>query len=166
MGQTDTGRPAGTPLTLVPIDQECWQHFFDSSTQLCQNVNQLLMTEHDLALVDVLLLEYLTKSDRGSARMGDLARSLTLIPSRATARIRRLESRSLVTRATDPHDRRSVQATITPAGRIRLHNAMHTYARAVRTLYLSQLSRNQMTSVGDCCRRVSAALPPAPFGFD
>lgn len=160
MGQTGVSRPAGAFPDLEDIEQECWQRFLDSSTQLCHNVDQTLMDEHDLALVDVLLLELLTKSESGSARMGDLARSLALIPSRATARIRRLESRSLVTRAPDQHDRRSVHATITRAGRTRLQNAMRSYARAVRTLYLDQLSRNQMTSVGDCCRRINAALPP------
>ncbi len=116
------------------------------------------MDEHDLALVDVLLLELLTKSECGSARMGDLARSLALIPSRATARVRRMESRRLITRTTDQHDRRSVHATITHAGRAHLQNAMRTYARAVRELYLNQLSRTQMTSLGDCCRRINTAL--------
>ncbi|MGV0741139.1 MarR family winged helix-turn-helix transcriptional regulator [Mycolicibacterium sp. XJ870] len=124
------------------------------------------MDEHDLALVDVLLLDALAKSDGGSARMGELARSLRLIPSRVTARIRRMESRRLVVRATDPQDRRSVQASITHAGRTCGGKAMRSYARAVREFYLNPLSRNQMTAMADSCRRVNVALPPDHTWFD
>ncbi|MDH6197923.1 DNA-binding MarR family transcriptional regulator [Mycobacterium frederiksbergense] len=162
MNQTSISRLPG----LGDTEHECWQSFLYSSTRVCESVNQRLMDQHDLSLVDILLLDLLTKSDCGSARMGELAQSLTLIPSRVTARISRLESRSLVFRSADRDDRRSVRATITREGRAYGQRAMRTYARAVRELYLNPLSRNQMTAVSDSCRRVNAALPEAPRWFD
>ncbi|MEV0673686.1 MarR family transcriptional regulator [Mycobacterium sp. NPDC050441] len=144
---------------LDDAEQACWEFFIESSTRLGEIVYQRLLDEHELTLVDLLLLDALTKSDGGAARMSDLADRLTLTPSRVTARIRRLQSRNLVERAAAKDDRRSVIASITRDGRACMHRAMCTYARTVRELYLDRLSRRRMTALGDSCRRINDDLP-------
>ncbi|MUL81486.1 MULTISPECIES: MarR family winged helix-turn-helix transcriptional regulator [unclassified Mycolicibacterium] len=151
---------------LDDAEQACWQFFIESSTRLGEILYQRLLDEHDLPLVDFLLLDVLAKSDGGSARMTDLAKRLTLTPSRVTARVQRLQSRGLVERATSKDDRRSVVASITRDGRACVHHAMRTYARTVRELYLNRLSRRQMTALGDSCRRINDELQHVRRWFD
>ncbi|OCB48850.1 MarR family winged helix-turn-helix transcriptional regulator [Mycolicibacterium porcinum] len=166
MDQTGTSRPGSCLPGLDDAEQACWQFFLESSTQLGEILYQRLLDEHDLTLVDLLLLDALAKSDGGSARMSDLANRLTLTPSRVTARIQRLETRKLVGRTTNTNDRRSVLASITRDGRACVHRAMHTYARTVRELYLDRLSRQRMTALGDSCRRINDDLPSVRRWFD
>jgi DNA-binding MarR family transcriptional regulator len=164
--QTSTTRPGSCLPGLDDAERACWQFFLESSTRLGEILYQRLLDEHELTLVDLLLLDALAKSDGGSARMSDLANRLTLTPSRVTARIQRLQSRGLVARTINTNDRRSVIAGITRDGRACMHHAMHTYARTVRELYLDRLSRRRMTALGDSCRRINSDLPPVRRWFD
>lgn len=159
MDLTSTSHSTSRLPGLDDAEQACWEFFLESSTRLGEIVYQRLLDEHELTLVDLLLLDALTKSDGGSARMGDLADRLTLTPSRVTARIRRLQSLRLVERKAADDDRRSVMASITRDGRACLRQAMGTYARTVRELYLDRLSRRRMTALGDSCRRINDDLP-------
>lgn len=151
--------PSPTHLPgLNEIEQQSWQHFTDAATHLYGALNRQLMDAHNLTLLDVMLLRLLANSRKGSARMGDLAQALAVIPSRVSQQARRLESRGLVARNKSPADRRVVIASITREGRARLKLALKTYAKGVRNFYLNPLSRQQMAALGDGCRRVDAAL--------
>lgn len=144
-----------------------FEQFLESSTQIYAALNRMLLDEHKLSLFDVLLLDHLAKSENGSSRMGELADALILIASRVSQQVRRLESQGLVRRTGSRSDRRGVVATITREGIARRNRAMKTYARGVRTHYLNALSRQQMTALGESCRRISVALKesevPAKF---
>ncbi|MGW4099017.1 MULTISPECIES: MarR family winged helix-turn-helix transcriptional regulator [unclassified Mycobacterium] len=166
MEQTRTNRLGSRLPGLDEVEYDCWQSFLASSTQVGEILYQRLLDEHDLTLVDFLLLDALAKSDGGSARMSDLANRLTLTPSRVTARIQRLQSRKLVSRISNKDDRRSVLAIITRDGRACMQRATCTYARTVRELYLDRLSRRRMTALGDSCRRINSDLPPVRRWFD
>jgi DNA-binding MarR family transcriptional regulator len=72
-----------------------------------------------------------------------------------------LETDGLVRRAPSLDDWRGVTADITREGRARVQPAVETYTRAIRTHYLSRLSRQQMIALGDNCRRISASLSAA-----
>jgi DNA-binding MarR family transcriptional regulator len=54
--------------------------------------------------------------DGGPMRIGDLAAHLEIVPRSATTRVDDLEAAGLVTRRTDPDDRRSVIVVATEAG--------------------------------------------------
>jgi DNA-binding MarR family transcriptional regulator len=153
--------PPSHPPALDDTEQRSWQHFLDAATRLYVLLNRKLMAAHKLTLFDVLLLEMLTASKSGSARMGDLAHALMLKPSRVSQQIRRLESQGLVQRSASNEDRRGVVASITHDGLARIKPALATYAQVVRTHYLDHLSRPQMAALGDGSRRISTALNPA-----
>lgn len=150
--------PPSHPPALDDTEQRSWQHFLDAAMRLYILLNRKLMDVHKLTLFDVLLLEMLAKSGSGSARMGDLAHALMLTPSRVSQQIRRLESQGLVQRSTSNRDRRGVVATITHDGLARIRPALVTYAQAVRTHYLDQLSRPQMAALGDGSRRINSGM--------
>jgi DNA-binding MarR family transcriptional regulator len=146
--------------TVGDAEMECWRQFFDSSTGLLSTLNKGLVDAHGLTLFDVLLLEFLARSEIGCARMRDMAAAFVLAPSRVTQHIRRLQSQGLVNRSPDPDDRRGMLTTITPNGRSRLGPALETYGRGIRAHYLNQMSRRQMIALGDSCQRIGTALKP------
>jgi DNA-binding MarR family transcriptional regulator len=158
------GRTASAMPGLDIAEQRSWQNFLDSALRLYATLNKSLVEQHHLTLNDVRLLDVLDKSATGSARMGDLADDLMSLPSRVTRQIHRLETQNLVSRSSTPDDGRGVLALITDDGRTRLHEAMATYGRGVRTHFLGRLSRAQVAAVGENCRRIGVALKsdPAP----
>lgn len=119
------------------------------------------MDRHQLDLFDLLLLDFLAKSDGGAARMSELATALMLLRSRVTWLTRRLESQGLVHRTRNPGDGRGVLAEITPDGRRRAGEALKSYAQQVRTLYVNQMSRQQMLALGAACHQINTSLEAA-----
>jgi DNA-binding MarR family transcriptional regulator len=158
MEGTIAGRTASDMPGLDIAEFRSWQNFLEASLRLSSRLNKDLMEGHKVTLVDVRLLDLLDHSATGSARMGDLAEALMALPSRITRQIRRLEAAGLVERQASPEDGRGVNATITEAGRALVAKAMVTYGRSVRTNYLEQLTRAQVTALGDNCRRINSAL--------
>jgi DNA-binding MarR family transcriptional regulator len=165
MGGIIAGRTASDMPGLDIAEQKSWQNYLDSATRIYATLNRGLVEKHHLTLNDVRLLDILDKSANSSARMGDLAEGLVSLPSRVTRQMRRLESQGLVRRFASPDDGRGVLASITEDGRAALGQAMVTYGQGIRTHFLRQLTRPQMTALGENCRRISAALkaaaPPA-----
>lgn len=143
---------------LDEIELRCWQDFQESSTLLLGMVNRRLLARHNLGLFDFLVLDSLARSVDGSARMGDLAQTMVLSPSRLTELMRRMEAQGLVRRSRSRNDGRGVIAAITREGRVRLRPAARTYAESVRAFYLAEISRPQMIALGDSCRRISVPL--------
>lgn len=142
---------------LDAAESTCAHQFMDSSARLFATLNECLVSAHGLTLFAVLVLELLARSQSGSARMGDLAETFALAPSRMTQLIGRLEEQHLVGRRPHPNDRRAVLAHITDEGRRRCEPAVATYARGIREHYLDQLSRAQIIALGDVCRRTGLA---------
>ncbi|MGI9164425.1 MAG: MarR family winged helix-turn-helix transcriptional regulator [Mycobacterium sp.] len=158
MGGTIAGRTAGDMPGLDIAEERSWQNFLDASLRLYGTLNKKLSEQHKLSLVDVRLLEILSRSETGSARMGDLAEQLLSLPSRVTRQIRRLEAAGLVEREASPDDGRGVLAGITERGRALVEDSLATYGEAVREHFLGPLTRPQMSALGENCRRISADL--------
>lgn len=152
------GRTAGEIPGLDIAEQRSWQNFLDSALRLYATLNRSLVDAHHLTLNDVRLLDMLDRSAAGSLRMGDLAEGLLSLPSRVTRQIRRLETQGLVRRGASPDDGRGVLARITDEGRTAVRRAMITYGEGVRLHFLGSLSRPQVTSMGENCRRIGVAL--------
>lgn len=156
--QTSAGSPTDYLPGLDGTEHQAWQEFSETATALCAALNRQLVEAHGLTLWDVMLLRFLANECDGSARMGEIAEVLAVIPSRVSQQTRRLEAQGLVRRCKSQHDRRVVIASITREGRARLKPALRTYANGVRVLYLNPLTRQQMTGFGDSCRRVGTPL--------
>ncbi|WKG06722.1 MarR family transcriptional regulator [Mycolicibacterium sp. HK-90] len=88
-------------------------------------------------------------------RMTDLAQAFDLAPSRVTQQIDRLEAQGLARRIPSPTDRRVVLAAVSDSTSARLERAIACYAKEIRDCYLGPLSREQMISLGDSCRRIT-----------
>lgn len=156
-----TGRSASAMPGLDLAEQRAWENFLDAALRISGSLNRTLSEEHNLTLVDVRLLEILSRSESGAARMGDLADQLVSLPSRITRQIRRLEQAGLVRREASPEDGRGVLAAITDDGRAAVTAAIVTYAVAVRQRFLRPLTRSQMSALGENCRRIGTTLKSA-----
>ncbi len=158
MGGTFSGRAASAIPGLDVSEQRAWENFLEAGLRIYGSLNRTLSDGYKLSLVDVRLLEILNKSETGSARMGDLAGQLLSLPSRVTRQIRRLEEAGLVRREASPDDGRGVLASITDRGRKVVLEAMAAYSDAIQQRFLQPLTRSQVQSIGDNCRRLSDAL--------
>ena len=158
MGGIIAGRTASDMPGLDIAEERSWQNFLEASLRIYGTLNKTLSEKHKLSLVDVRLLEILSRSDTGAARMGDLAEQLLSLPSRVTRQIRRLESAGLVEREASPDDGRGVLAGITDSGRAVVQEAMVTHSESVREHFLGPLTRPQMSALGENCRWISADL--------
>jgi len=146
---------------LGEFEQRCWEQFTEAAAFLYAAAHRQLLHVHGLTLLDVMLLRLLANSRKGSARMGELAQALAVIPSRVSQQIRRLEAQGLVRRSKSSDDRRVVIASITIEGQAKLKPVLRTYARGVRALYLNPVTRQQMSALGDSSRRIDSALRDA-----
>ena len=158
MGGTIGGRTASEMPGLNIAEQRSWDNFLEAALRVYGTLNKLLTERHGLSLLDVRLLDILDRSETGAARMGELAGQLQSLPSRVTRQIHRLERLGLVRRQASPHDGRGVLAGITDVGRTAIAEATFTYAEAVRQRFLLPLTRSQISSLGENCRRISSAL--------
>lgn len=135
-----------------------WEQFREAAALLYGQIDTALHARHALSILDVHVLHRLNTDPSRCLRMGALAESLALMPSRVTGLVSRLESRNLVRRIRSRADRRIVIVGITHKGQDYLQPALRTYSTLIRRHYLTPLTRDQMTALGDCTRRVSDAL--------
>jgi DNA-binding MarR family transcriptional regulator len=164
-----TARRTASEMPGLDIaEMRSWQNFLEAALRLSATLNRGLVDTHKLTLIDVRLLDLLAACPGGSARMGDLAEGLMSLPSRITRQIRRLEAQGFVRREASPDDGRGVLATITDDGLSAVQQAMVTYSENVRAHFIGHLTRPQVASMGENCRRINNGLrlltPPTRLG--
>lgn len=161
---SSAGRSSGDIPGLDLAEQRTWEQFLEASLLLRATVSKDLDAAHQLPLLDLRLLLFLERSGR-PLRMGELADSLLVPPSRITRQVRRLENARLVERVPSTDDGRAVLAAITVGGREALSKAVVTYGQSLRWHFLSRLSRPQLAAIGESCRRITGGLrEPRPAG--
>lgn len=158
MQRRDHRRTVSDLPGLDLAERQSWQHYLEAVLRFDAVLNRVLTEEHSLSVIDLRVLDILSKSADGSARMGDLAGALAVTPRQMTKRITRLEERGMVRRAPDPHDRRGVVALVTDDGRVMVGHARATYARAVQTHLVGALSSRQVNTISENCWRINEAL--------
>ena len=96
-----SGRSTGDIPGLDRVEQRTWEQFLDASQLLYAVLSRELVEAHQLPLGDLRLLIMLGRSPTGTLRMGELADSLLVLPSRVTRQVRRLETHGLVEQTED-----------------------------------------------------------------
>lgn len=139
-------------------EQKSWQNYLHAALRFHSAMDHWLTDAHQLSVIDLRVLGILDRSDDGAARMGDLADALAANAHHMTKRIRRLEERGLVRREPNSDDRRGVVARITDDGRRVAGCAGRSYAHGVKTHLIGSLSRRQLATLEENCRRINAGL--------
>ncbi|MEU6716234.1 MarR family transcriptional regulator [Nonomuraea sp. NPDC046802] len=104
-----------------------------------------------------VLATLLRAGDSSTLRMSDLAGAAMITPSALTNRIDRLVAKGLVTRATDPDNRRLVRTTLTAEGR-RLADGLIEGHLANELNLIEGLSADERALLGSLLRKLLLSL--------
>ncbi len=125
-------------------------------------VEQHLRAEGDLSYVQWQILARLEDSPTGSHRMTDLADSVVYSRSGLTYQAGLLESRGLISRSPSPDDERSIEVTITDAGRALFARVLPGHIEVVSGLLFEPLSRRDVETLTELLTPVRDHMRAAP----
>jgi DNA-binding MarR family transcriptional regulator len=114
------------------------------SSILRHAVEQHLRADGDLSYVQFQILARLNDSPTGSHRMTDLADGVVYSRSGLTYQAGLLETRGLISRSPSPDDERSIDVTITDAGRALVARVLPGHIEVVSRLLFEPLSRKDL----------------------
>jgi DNA-binding MarR family transcriptional regulator len=101
--------------------------------------------------------------EQGDLRMGELSECIEVAPRTMTSTIELMERDGLVTRHSDPSDRRAVVVTITDRGREALAEGRRVKARVVADLF-DVLDDDERAALYDMLGKLGAAVDVAVGG--
>jgi DNA-binding MarR family transcriptional regulator len=116
-----------------------------------------LRARHGLSLSCYDILLELQAAPDGRLTMSDLGSRVVLSRTRASRVVDDLTSSGLVARETNPDDKRSAFATITPAGRAAFRAAAPTYLRLIEKHVALDLSADELIQVAELLERIASA---------
>lgn len=126
-----------------------------ASRSLSQALDRRLRDQAGLSLSDFEVLAAIQRSPE--IRMSDLAEMVSFSPSRLSHVVRRMEARGWVEACASPTDKRSKIVRLTQAGRGVLDRAWPPHARAIRDLFLDQITEDAREAFDDTLRRIRKA---------
>jgi DNA-binding MarR family transcriptional regulator len=136
-----------------------WANLLKVHAALVPELDRELRQAHDLPLTwyDVLVELNNAKPDR-RLTMGELSDRVVVISRTRLSRVvDELAGAGLVTRETNPDDRRSSYAVLTDAGRDRLRRAAPTYLAGIQRRFAEHLNPREAHTVATALRRVLTA---------
>ena len=110
----------GIADTAVEVRASGWRTLAALHGHIEAALERELVRRHGLSVVELTVLDALSRQDGWHMRMSQLARAAALSSSATTRLVNRLEDRGLLTRVLCADDRRGIYTELTPAGR-RLH---------------------------------------------
>jgi DNA-binding MarR family transcriptional regulator len=152
-------------IDATPLDPEQLAAYFaltEASSLLQHAVEQQLRLDGNLSNPQFQILARLDGSPAGRQRMTDLADGLVYSRSGLTYQAAQLEKRGLITRTPDTDDERSVQVTITAAGRDLLNMVMVGHREVVQRMMMSPLGRKDVAAITDILGRLRDHMRTAP----
>ena len=160
----EDGRPDGL---------RAWMELSEATAAMRAAVNRALQQGAGLSLAENLVLCQVAMASGGRLRMVEIADQLSIGKSAVTKSVDRLEERGWVTRRRDDEDRRTVHATLTPAGAEVFRRAGPVFADAVQRHLCGPLTTAEVGQLRlllgkllrpDAIRPASAGRPSASAG--
>lgn len=139
-----------------------WSAFLRAHAAVVRVVDAQLLerTGMPLAWYDVLL-ELNAAPDR-RLRMLDLGEAVVLSRTRVSRVVDEMATVGLVTRDTNPADRRSAFATLTTKGRAALRRAAPVYLAAVKEHFVVHFAPAEVATIGSSLQRVASVSQSPP----
>jgi DNA-binding MarR family transcriptional regulator len=148
--------------SLDPQQLRAYFALMEVSSILRHAVEQHLRAEGDLSYVQWQILARLEDSPTGSHRMTDLADSVVYSRSGLTYQAGLLETRGLISRSPSPDDERSIDVTITDAGRALFERVLPGHVEVVNRLLFESLSRKDVKTLTDLLTPVRDHMRATP----
>lgn len=153
--------PTGEPGRRVDLKlaNESWESLLRAHAAMMRGFAGEQMWK-DLSLHEYDVLYTLTKA--GCAlRLSDLNQAVLLSQPALSRLVERMVARGLLARDRDPHDRRGIQITLTPAGAEAQRRTGLRHARSVGRR-MAALTADQQHTLFDLCQRLGEAQQDDP----
>jgi DNA-binding MarR family transcriptional regulator len=144
------------PDAFSPEEFHAWRGLIRLRETVMREIDRRLRHHGDVSLADYGVLITLVTAPGLRLRMSALGAQRMLTPSGITRVVIRLEKRGFVRREPDPADGRAAFAVLTKPGLAALRRAQVVHHAAVRELYLSRLTPNDLDRL---TRLFDKALP-------
>jgi DNA-binding MarR family transcriptional regulator len=131
-----------------------WGGFLRVYGVLARELDGELTAQHGVTLSDYEVLLFLASTPDRRMRMSELADSVLISQSGITRLVDRLTRRGLVKRERCSADRRGLFAVLTQSGLAKLREASPTHLAGVRSRFLSRLSEDEQTTLGELWERL------------
>jgi DNA-binding MarR family transcriptional regulator len=148
--------------SLDPQQLSAYFALMEVSTVLRHAVEQHLRADGDLSYVQFQILARLDDAPSGSQRMTDLANGVVYSRSGLTYQAGLLESRGLISRSPSSDDERSIDVTITDAGRTLVASVLPGHIEVVNRLLFESLSRKDVQALSDLLTPVRDHMRTTP----
>lgn len=133
-----------------------WGSVLRVHARLVPLMDSQLRARHGLSLACYDILLELQPLPDGRLTMTELGNRAVLSRTRVSRVVDDLARRGLVIRETNPTDKRSSFATITPAGRAAFRAAAPTYLRLIEKHVALDLSDDELILVADLLERIAS----------
>ncbi|MFI8458291.1 MarR family winged helix-turn-helix transcriptional regulator [Kitasatospora sp. NPDC085464] len=163
MTKPETTEPTDTPPSPDPLDTAL--RLVRAQAAVVKRFDASLSGLHGVSLSDFTMLLHLAQAPGGRMRRVDLAEALGLTASGVTRGLAPLERIGLVTREAAARDARVAYAALTPTGRERLAEMLHT-ARQVAADHFAagQWSPEDLGRLSALLTRLGGTAPGTPLG--
>ena len=126
-----------------------WREFIEATELLRTAVAARLQDDAGLSMGDYAVLLALTEAPGTRQRSSDLATAVGWERSRLSHHLGRMERRGLIRREHCTADSRGSEIVLEPAGEQAFHTATAPHLRAIRELFVSALTPEQVTAAGE-----------------
>jgi DNA-binding MarR family transcriptional regulator len=131
-----------------------WHGLLGVQGALVRDLEARLEAAEGLSLWDLKALRALAAADDECRRMTDLARAIGYTPSGLTRLVERLERAGLIARSPCSADGRSMIASLTAEGRVRMRHAERTHRRHVRERFQERFTEQEMAQLTTLLERL------------
>jgi DNA-binding MarR family transcriptional regulator len=152
------GGPKQPHEQFTALEGDAWGGLLGIHGRLMRVIEHDLAERCGISHPEFEILLRLSWADWGRARIQDLAAASVLTRSGTSRAIERLERLGLVRRETAQEDRRGNNAILTPAGRVRLEQALAGHIPLVRTHFLTRFTAAELEMLAGFWQRVDISL--------
>lgn len=127
-----------------------WLVLMKAHRALARHAEQSILTLQ-MCWSDFVVLEMLL--NKGPQKVNDIGRSIGLTSGAITTAVDRLEERGLVTRGSDPEDRRSRVVRLTKQGEAQIRESFTTHSRAMERA-TAGLSKDEQATLVELLKKL------------
>ena len=139
-------------------ESRAWRALQHLNMPLSAALNRQLSRDSNLSTADYAVLVQLSEAPDEQLRARDMVQAIGWEKSRLSHHIRRMETRSLVSREECPTDGRGAFIKLTPSGRAAIEQAAPGHVSAVRSYFIDVLTPEQLDAFAEIAEAVGARL--------
>ena len=146
--RTTTAAEPPEPEPFTDEEFAAWRGMLRVHSTVFRELDRRLAAEHGFGVDAYGVMITLVNAPARQLPIGSLGEQRNLSPSGISRSVDRLTRAGLLTRTTNPEDRRSLLVGLAPHGLARLREAQVTHHRVVREMLLANLDERDLKRLG------------------